>query len=187
MDEKVKLMKNFHQLSILDYRIKYQTVAMILLILLSILIVAISTMAQTVEGNVVKVFDGDTVQFRRSNGNYYRVRLQGIDAPETRQTAGVECKQLLYNKVAGKRIVIMFYGADAYKRMLGCLFTMEGEDINLYMIQNGCAWEYSAPVMKKTMYQDAEQTARAAPIGLWLDSCPTEPWAFRASGYKSCL
>lgn len=179
-------MKNFYQLSILDYRIKYRTLLIGLLAVVAILISTAYSFGQTNVGNVVKVFDGDTVTFRKSNGKYYRVRLQGIDSPETRQTYGVECKALLDDITRGKTVTVMFYGSDAYKRMLGMLSTAEIPNINLYMIQQGCAWEYSAPLPMKTTYQTAEATARTALTGLWMDSCPTEPWAFRNHGYNIC-
>lgn len=161
-------------------------VIVFLFVLAFILVASVFVQCQTVQGNVVHIFDGDTVQFRLRSGKYYRVRLQGIDAPELRQTYGTECREILRTAVAGKTVTILFYGADTYKRMLAMMFTATIPNINLYMIEQGCAWEYSAPISLKTAYQTAEATARATPVGLWMDACPTEPWAFRASGYNQC-
>lgn len=141
---------------------------------------------QTIEGNIVKYYDADTVRFRTKSGKYYRVRLQGIDAPERRQTGGLECMELLRSETEAKKTFVMFYGADSYKRMLGVLSTEEIPNLNLFLLQQGCAWEYSAPISLKTAYQNAEADAREAEIGLWAEPCPTEPWAFRASGYNTC-
>ncbi len=142
--------------------------------------------AQTFQGNVVQWYDADSVRFRLLNGRYYKVRLQGIDAPERRQTMGLECRSLLMSATEKKTISIMFYGADSYKRMLGVLITPTISNVNLWLIQQGCAWEYSAPLEVKTLYQTTEATARSNLVGLWQDPCPTEPWAFRSSGYKIC-
>lgn len=172
--------------NLLDRRYSMRTVllwfAIAFIALLSVVVVS----AQTNTGHIAKVFDGDTVSFRKSNGRYYRVRLQGIDAPETRQTYGVECKALLDDITRGKSVTVMFYGSDSYKRMLGVLSTVAIPNINKFLIEEGCAWEYSAPLSLKTEYQNAEQTARSTNRGLWLDACPTEPWSFRASGYNVC-
>ena len=139
---------------------------------------------QTEAGNVVKIFDGDTVQFRTKAGKYYRVRLQGIDAPERRQTHGIECTKQLSGFVLKKTVWLEIYGDDSYKRKLGRLSTVDLPDINKTMIEIGCAWEYSAPLSVKSAYQNTEQAARAAQAGLWQDDTPTEPWQFRASGYN---
>lgn len=138
---------------------------------------------QTVTGNVIKWFDGDTVQFRQSNGKYYRVRLQGIDAPERRQTEGIECTNQLRGFTEKKTVSLTIYGDDTYKRKLGKLSTETIADVNLKMIEIGCAWEYSAPLSVKTAYQNAEQTARFNQIGLWAEENPTTPWAFRSNSY----
>lgn len=39
--------------------------------------------AQTIDGTVVEVIDGDTIDMRLANGTIERVRLLGIDTPET--------------------------------------------------------------------------------------------------------
>lgn len=179
-------MKNFRQCSILDRRVKYRTIFAVMFIFILALISARAVFPQTVEGNVVRWFDGDTVQFRAKNGKYYRIRLQGIDAPERRQTGGIECTDYLIELTKAKTVTATLFGRDTYKRWLGRLATADFPDINLEMINHGCAWEYSAPLAVKTMYQTKEQEARSENIKLWSDPCPTEPWSFRASGYKTC-
>lgn len=138
------------------------------------------------QGNIVLWYDADTVKFRRKNGSYYRIRLQGIDAPERRQSFGLECRQKLVDATFGKTVFAMFYGFDTYKRTLGMIGTDEIPNINLWLIEQGCAWEYSAPITQKTLYQTAEAAARSSQLNLWSENCPTEPWKFRASGYNVC-
>ena len=43
------------------------------------------TLADTLQGKVVKVADGDTVTIVDDNGKKHRIRLAGIDAPEKDQ------------------------------------------------------------------------------------------------------
>jgi endonuclease YncB( thermonuclease family) len=114
-----------------------------------------------------------------------RVRFRGIDAPELRQTQGRECRQILIDATKSKTVTISTAGRDRYNRFIAELATATIPDLSLYLIEQGCAWEYSAPLSVKTSYQNAEQTARSNIVGLWADSCATPPWVFRASGYYS--
>lgn len=138
--------------------------------------------AQTYTGNVVQWLDGDTVQFRAIGGKQYRIRLAGIDAPESHQTQGLICKQLLKDATAGQSVTAELLGVDIYSRYIGRLSTAAKPDVQLYMIQSGCAWEYSSAIERKASYQAAEQTARIAHVGLWLEPFPTPPWIFRRQG-----
>lgn len=135
---------------------------------------------QTITGNAVTFYDGDTVNFRARSGRYYRVRLSGIDAPETRQTHGLVCKQLLKDALFAKTTTLNILGVDVYKRYIGFLSTPEIADVSLYMLVNGCAWEMSAPLSLKTIYQNAEQGARNEQVGLWNEQFPIPPWQFRS-------
>ena len=45
-------------------------------------------LADTLQGKVVKVADGDTVTIVDDNGKKHRIRLMGIDAPENNQSYG---------------------------------------------------------------------------------------------------
>lgn len=144
---------------------------------------AITSNCQTLQGNAVSWLDADTIEFRAFSGRYYRTRLSGIDAPELRQTEGKECRDALRTATAGKTLTAVMTGRDRYDRFIARLSSPTIPDLSLWLIQSGCAWEYSAPLSVKTIYQTAEATARNSSIGLWLDDCPTPPWSFRASGY----
>lgn len=140
-----------------------------------------NTLAQTYSGSVVFVQDGDSVTFRTSGGKYLKTRLIGIDAPETRQTYGLNCKQTMKNLTFGIPATAQVYGTDAYKRKLIVLSTADWLSINQRLIEIGCAWEYSAPIELRTGYQLKEQTARNNGVGLWADAAPVAPWAFRSN------
>jgi endonuclease YncB( thermonuclease family) len=49
----------------------------------------------------------------------YRIRLRGIDAPETSMPYGREAKEELTMLVQGKRLKISVYGNDRYSRLVG--------------------------------------------------------------------
>lgn len=144
-----------------------------------------SAVGQTLVGHIVYWTDADTVQFRAASGKYYRVRLRGIDTPELRQTYGRECRGILRDETQTKTVTAELAGRDYYSRSIAKLSTVGIADLSLFLIEQGCAWEYSAPLSVKSAYQNAEQDARAAQIGLWQETCPTPPWVFRSSGYYS--
>jgi endonuclease YncB( thermonuclease family) len=97
------------------------------------------------EGTVERVADGDTVTVITPNQTKLRVRLYGIDAPETPkgttfpgQPFGEEAAGYLEQLVHHKRVRVEIYGVDRYHCLLGVLF-MDGRNINLSMIEAGLA------------------------------------------------
>jgi micrococcal nuclease len=107
--------------------------------------------------SVIAVIDGDTIDVDIDLGFDIsitkRVRLAGIDTPESRttnkqeKTLGLESKAMLKQQLAGaKTIVIKTEKPDSsekYGRVLGWLF-LDGDTIsfNETMIASGYAWSY---------------------------------------------
>ena len=150
--------------------------------------VFLSTVAhcQTVQGNALAFIDGDTIQFRQNNGKVYKVRLIGIDAPEIKQDFGRECKDLLKSRTFGKPLTLQVFDVDMYKRPLAKISTPTIADVNLFMLENGCAWSYSPPMALKTAYESAEATAQNNHAGLWENEFALPPWQFRRSVLNPC-
>ena len=77
-------------------------------------------LADTLQGKVVKVADGDTVTIvDDSQGKKHRIRLAGIDAPEKNQSYGDVSTQSLVELVSGKTVTIEYEKRDRYKRIIG--------------------------------------------------------------------
>jgi micrococcal nuclease len=113
---------------------------------------------------VLKIVDGDTIDVDIDLGFSVsftqRVRLAGIDTPESRTTdlkekaLGLEVKEYLKNLLDGAEdIVIQTEKPDSsekYGRILGWLFINdEDTSINEKMINEGYAWEYDGGTKKK--------------------------------------
>jgi micrococcal nuclease len=141
------------------------------------------------EGIVERIADGDTVTVITSNQTKLRIRMLGIDAPETPKGAkfpgqpyGPEAEAYLKRLVEGKRVTVEIYGVDRYKRLLSTIF-IDGKDINLAMIEAGLAEIYRGPESGnpyKQQYQAAEDTARSAKKGMWvLGDTYESPRAYR--------
>jgi endonuclease YncB( thermonuclease family) len=147
------------------------------------------TPLRTAEGLVARVADGDTVTVITPNQTKLRIRLWGIDAPETPkgtkfagQSYGKDAEAYLKQLVEGKHVRVDIYGVDRYKRLLATIF-VDGRDINLVMIAVGLAEVYRGPESGhpyKAQYQAAEEAARAARKGMWVQGDAYEsPRAYR--------
>ena len=73
-------------------------------------------------GKVVGVADGDTITVLAEGKKQYKVRLQHIDCPETRQPFATKAKQSLSAKVFGKVVTVKWDEMDRYKRILGNVY-----------------------------------------------------------------
>lgn len=113
---------------------------------------------------VLKVVDGDTIDVDIDLGfnvSYtQRVRLAGIDTPESRTTdlkekaLGLEVKEYLKHSLEGAEDVIIQTekpdSSEKYGRILGWLFINDDEiSLNEKMINEGYAWEYDGGTKQK--------------------------------------
>ena len=78
---------------------------------------------------VLRVSDGDTIVVRTADFEDIRVRLYGIDAPESKQPGGVEATKAL-RVLQGQRVTTREMDTDRYGRMVG-LVEYAGRSVNL--------------------------------------------------------
>jgi endonuclease YncB( thermonuclease family) len=140
------------------------------------LFLAISCLAETITGNVVSVYDGDTVTILDGT-TQIKVRLEGIDTPETKQPFGTRAKQALSEMVFGKQVRVEWQEKDRYGRTLGHIH-FDGKWINLEMVNQGVAWHYKQ-YSKDQQLAEAETAARKAKLGLWSAPKPVAPRDWR--------
>ena len=121
---------------------------------------------------VTNVVDGDTIDVDIDLGFDIsfssRVRLAGIDTPESRtsdkaeKVLGLESKEYLKSKIKGAKSVVIktekIDSSEKYGRILGWVY-LDGSDIsvNEQMISEGYAWGY----MGETKIKDFEALAKA--------------------------
>jgi endonuclease YncB( thermonuclease family) len=133
-----------------------------------------------IEGKVVYIYDGDTISVQTPDKLIYFVRLQGIDAPESKQNYGKKAKKKLEDLIEGKDVKVVIHKKDLYDRFISSVY-LNGQDVSLMQIAAGMAWHYKqyssdqTPETRKR-YAQAEQRARDEKIGLWEDDKPTPPW-----------
>ena len=142
-----------------------------------------ASQANLLVGRVVAVADGDTVTVLDAEKKQHRIRLVGIDAPESKQAFGQKSKDQLARWVHGQEVRVEHTKTDRYNRILGKVW-MGDRDINLAMIEAGMAWYYKqfsrdlSPT-DRALYAQAEEAARQQRQGLWTDAHPQAPWDFR--------
>ncbi len=138
--------------------------------------------AQIIEGRVIGVIDGDTLEVLDVNRKTHRIRLAGIDAPERSQSHGAAAKKVLSEHVYLQNVNVKVVDTDRYKRTIGRV-RLNGEDINLRMVADGYAWVYAQYAYTlgrdKKRYELAQTRAQTAQRGLWGNSSAIPPWAFR--------
>ena len=131
-------------------------------------------------GRIVGVTDGDTIAVMHE-GRSVRVRLEGIDCPESGQDFGQRAKQFTSDMAFGKDVVVDVRDVDRYGRLVARV-TVDGEDVSLALVRSGLAWHYTK-YSRDPELAEAEMAARSAKVGLWSRSAPapTPPWEFRQS------
>jgi endonuclease YncB( thermonuclease family) len=152
------------------------------------------TWANTIEGKVVAIADGDTVTVLDEGNEQHKIRLSGIDAPEKKQAFGDRSKQAMAKFVFGKQVSVDWTKRDRYGRIIGKILVAPDDckkatcekklDAGLQLIKIGLAWHYKKYQKEQTssdrdFYSQAEINARNNKIGLWIDANPIAPWDFR--------
>lgn len=117
------------------------------------------------------IVDGDTVEIKGQ-----RVRLQGVDAPESWQgcwdanekmyRCGKVSADALDKFLAASRPTrCEFVEWDRYKRMVGECYRADGASVGEWMVRNGYALDYKQ--YSKGAFAKAEAEARKKKAGMW--------------------
>jgi endonuclease YncB( thermonuclease family) len=139
--------------------------------------------AYDLQGKVVGVSDGDTITVLDAQHQQHKVRLAGIDAPESKQAFGQASKKHLSGLVFNRDVTLDCGKTDKYRREV-CVVLIDGQDANLAQVKAGMAWWYRQYAKEQTAarqssYEAAEATAKAGKVGLWQDADPVPPWEWR--------
>jgi endonuclease YncB( thermonuclease family) len=131
-----------------------------------------------IEGRVIAVFDGDTLELRVGEDNL-RVRIAGIDTPERGQPWAERAKQALSARVFGRAVRVNRVGVDRYGRTIGEVYA-DDVCVGCELVREGHAWVYRGFSDDPVLFE-LEAEARAARRGLWgLDETDrTPPWEWR--------
>ena len=150
----------------------------ILALIAFVLLAQTPVLAAAEIAGLAKVIDGDTIKVHGT-----KIRLHGIDAPESAQTCkaegksyrcGISATMALARRIAGKPISCEERDRDRYGRIVAVCKT-GGEDLNGWLVNQGLALAYRQYSID---YIDQETAARAAERGLWRGEF-VKPWQWR--------
>ena len=115
---------------------------------------------------VSRIIDGDTIDL----SNNQRVRLKGINTPESSMPYYQEAKQSLLNLIQNKSVQLESYGTDKYGRILAHIF-LNKQNINKEILQQGLGtlYYYEHDIHYEELKQ-AEEFARLNQKALWKKS-----------------
>ena len=131
-------------------------------------------------GSVPRIVDADTLEVAGQ-----KVRLQGIDAPESAQSCrqaggqryqcGEHSTQALRTRIGPDAVTCTIAGRDRYLRALGICYAADGTDLNGWLVRQGHALAYRK---YSTQYVPQEDQAKAAQAGVWAGEF-VPPWDWR--------
>ncbi len=126
---------------------------------------------------VSSVTDGDTIKVV-IDGKIEKVRLLGIDTPETKdprkpvQCFGKESSNYSKNLMEGQYVRLekdpTQGDKDKYNRLLRYVYLSDNTDVNAKLLEQGFAIAYVRyPVLKMDMYKVLQKQAEEKQLGLW--------------------
>jgi len=143
-------------------------------------------------GKVTRIYDGDTIGIKDDRGQFVRVQLEYIDAPDMDAKSGEtqpmhgRSQKTLSDLILQKEVIIESMGIDQFKRIRGVVF-LDKLNVNLEMVRKGLAEVYHPVRLSPEKYNqyyvgqllDAEQAAKEAKVGVWGDPGYVSPYKFR--------
>ncbi len=156
------------------------------MVFLPILFLNQAWVENTISGKVVSVTDGDTITVLDSSNTQHKIRIYGVDCPESHQDYGQKAKQFTSDLVFGKTVEVKAMDTDRYGRTVGIVI-VDGKCLNEELVKNGMAWFYGQYCKASfcSKWKQYQEEARSRKIGLWEMENPIHPWEFRRKSTKT--
>ena len=126
---------------------------------------------QDYDMTVTEVVDGDT--FYLGNGD--KVRMLGINTPESGRPYSEEATEFLTNMILGKEVILVNDSknedSDSYGRLLAHVY-VDDKFVNYEIIKAGFAfwYPYTSGTDFDSEYEEAQDSASNNMVGLWTES-----------------
>ena len=144
---------------------------------LIVFLFALVSVNDSFKAKVIGVTSGDSIVLLLDNNTQLKVRLEGIDCPESQQEYGDSAKQATVKLCFNKHVRVEKVGLDGYGRTLAFVYA-DTLCVNKELIRKGLAWHY-AEFNHDSELAQLEVEARNNKVGLWKQSNPEAPWDFR--------
>lgn len=152
-----------------------------LILAAAMLLTSIATALSDDLAGQASVIDGDTLEIHGT-----RIRLWGIDAPESSQLCrgedslqyrcGAKAANELDAFIAKRPVSCIPISLDQYGRTVATC-SVGNDDLGEWLVRNGLALDW--PEYSRRRYDEAQRQADHAGHGIWEGSY-VEPWLFRA-------
>lgn len=106
-----------------------------------------------------------------------KIRLEGIDGPESKQDFGQKAKQAAADLCFNKFVRVEQSGTVRYGRVLGWVYVGD-VCVNKELVRMGLAWHYKQ-YNKDPELAKLENEAKAKNLGLWSTGNEIPPWEWR--------
>lgn len=100
---------------------KRSLIPIIISILLAITTATLAHANPTITGKVISITDGDTITVLQDR-TQYKIRLYGIDCPESHQDFGTRAKQFVSDLIFKKDVRVVQKDIDRYGRVVGIVY-----------------------------------------------------------------
>ncbi len=145
------------------------------------------------EGQVISVYDGDSITLKDKQGQKHKIRLYGIDCPEKAQKYGKEASLKTKELLLHKYVLVEVLATDRYKRHVALVYTKDNirtkSSVQEHLVREGLAWVYPQYCKNQTLcsnWMRLQKKAATAPheLGLWQQKNPLAPWQYRKAKRK---
>lgn len=139
--------------------------------------VAIAKDKEAMEGKVLCVIDGNTLEVKAKDNETYKVVLFGVDCPELDQEFGEDARKFLEKMVLRKSVQVQMQGKDRWGNQMAVVLLKGEVDLRVELLKAGLAWTAERnplPELETVRFE-----AREKGKGLWKLADPTPPWVFR--------
>jgi endonuclease YncB( thermonuclease family) len=149
------------------------------ILLFALLLATVSIQAESLQGKVVAIADGDTFTLLDASNTQVKVRLAEIDTPEKGAPYANRAKQALSGMVFQKQVAVVVLDTDRYGRTVGRVYVGD-LDVNAELVRVGAAWVYRKYLRDESLLH-LEAEARQRKVGIWSlpEAQQVPPWEWR--------
>jgi len=151
------------------------------------LVLSLALPAFAFQATVTAVHDGDTLTLDTGQ----RVRLWGVDAPETKSRRwaaqpGADGARDALAAMTMMQIVEVEQKGRSYDRIVAVVTLADGRNVSGELVAAGWAWVEPRYCKVKRIcgpWREAEDRAKAAGKGIWGPGNPVPPWEWRKADF----
>ena len=145
-----------------------------------LMVLGLPTQAVCLSAYVLWVTDGYTLTVIDQDFQLQRIRVYGIDCPESDQEYGFTARLKTAWETWGRPVTAHPVDKDDYGRQVARV-QRKDEDLSAQLIASGLAWVYDRYCQQAICRQwvDMERKARRKGLGLWNNPDPIPPWMWR--------